>query len=160
MALIFNQKEVELNVADILATGDITKISNLTGIGYSYIDQQLNPNDERRSAIYCALLIQCAMDEISPERGEQLWQLITKLRESSKPVDFSPMSASREAGKFAKESGEALQARLDQRPLYEQLEEAMEAEAQAKKLKMAIISEINAEKEEFNAARTRIKAVK
>lgn len=159
MPLNHTQKEVELKVAEILKDGDIKDISNESNIGYSYIDQQLNPNDPRQSFIYGFLRIQCAYDATHPERGDLLWRLVKTIREASKPT-CKTSCANVEAGKFAKESGEAISARLSNKDLYEQLREAVEAEEQARKLKEAVIAEINQEKESFNSDRPRLKAVK
>lgn len=82
--LKYSQKEVELEVSRVLESGDITHISQIAGIGYSYVDQQLNPNDERKSYLFGALQILCALDDISDERGEAVWKILTRCRELSK----------------------------------------------------------------------------
>lgn len=156
--LKLTQKEVELDVAKILEHGDIADIAPLTSIGYKYLDAQLSPTDERKSHIYGFLEIICAYDETHPERGEELWQLVKRIREASRAKNPTGC-ADAEAGKFAKESGEAISARLQGKSKYEQLKEAVEAESQATKYKEAIIAEINAEKETCNSSRSRLKLV-
>lgn len=160
MSLNHTQKEIELEISKILIRKDITDISNLSGIGYSYIDQQLNPNDERKSYIYGALQIICALDEISPERGEELWQLIRKIRESSKPLNTNEnLCVNTELAKSEKEFSDVWKAKLNDKSLYEQLTEAVENEAQAIRLKEAILTAINKERETCNSSRSRLKAV-
>lgn len=146
MSLKFTQKEVEIEIANCLESGDIKAISNISGIGYSYIDQQLNPNDERKSAIYQALLIVCALDEEDAKRGEKLWQKIVYFRECSKPENANDDCLDFCAAALAKESTEAVAARLTGKNLVEQLKEVLDAETAIAKLKAGIISQINKEK--------------
>lgn len=147
MPLEFNQKTIELEISAVLESGDITQISRVSGIGYSYIDQQFNPNDERKSAIFCALKIICALDEISAERGEMLWNLVAGFRERSKPKKAAGGCLHSCAASVSKESSEAVSAPLLGKPLLEQLKETLDAETAIKKQKQAILDAINNEKE-------------
>ena len=160
MSIKFTQKEVEIQVAEILENGDITSLSHLSGIGYSYIDQQLNPNDERQSFIYGFLRIQCAFDALSAERGEMLWQLVKKIREASKPIQNCELSPVAELVKAGKEFADVWEARLQGKTGLEQIGEINESIAQLQQLKKAILNEINLEKDSFDSDRSRFKAVK
>ena len=145
--LNFTQKEIELEIAAVLESGDITDISNITKIGYSYVNQQLNPNDERKSYIVGALEIVCALDEISPIRGEKLWQKIQNFREASKNSGCDEFCLDAGAAAVATESTDVASARLTGKTLLEQLAECVEAESAIVRQKEAIIAEINKQKE-------------
>ncbi len=152
------QRQFELEVAQVLEYGDIQAISNLSGIGYKYLDSQLSPNDDRRGYLYGALMIICALDEFSPERGERVWQILSKARELSKSPGKT-QSVRDELVKTNKEMADVVEARLDEKPLYEQLTEVVELVEQAGKLKAAILNKINAEKDSFDKPQTRIRRV-
>lgn len=144
MALKFTQKEVELAISNILEDGDITKIHQITGIGYSYVDQQLNPNDSRRSCLYDALRIICAIDEIDPVRGEKVFRDLTKKRELSKPAGTQITSDLNEAtADLNKEIGEYVATRLTGKSFPEQMKEFLDIEAQMTRVKQALIDEYN-----------------
>lgn len=152
MALKFTQKEIELEIAQILADGDITAISNISGIGYSYVDQQLNPNDSRRSCIYDALRVVCALDERSPERGEKVWKAISRRRELSKPAaavsGASGANLNHESGELNREIAEYVSARISGKPFNEQISEFLDIERQLIRVKQALINEYNRLKSE------------
>ena len=146
MALEYTQKEVELELRDQLKHGDIRRVSLLSGIGESYLEAQFNPNDERKSAAFVFLQIQCALDEISAERGERFWQTIVRFRETSKKRKKSALSVARELAEFHRESADVTGARLCEQSLDSQLREILEAERQLALLKEAVLQEIEAEK--------------
>jgi len=157
--LTTTQRQFELEIAQVLEYGDIQAISNISGIGYKYLDSQLSPNDERKSYLFGALQIICALDQVSPDRGEKVWQILAKIRELNKPAHKANLSVNDEIAKTNKEFSDIWQARLDGKSLYEQLGEIIEHEAQTAKLKMAVIDEINAEKDSFDKPQTRLKRV-
>lgn len=156
MALCFSQKEIEQKVAEILKHGDIKDISNISGIGYSYIDQMLNPNDERKSYIVGALEIICALDEIDELRGEKLFLLITKIRKLSKKRKTSQECLTSSTADLNKEIGDVVNAHLEGKCYYDQLAEVIEAKAALDRQERNIISKINEEKETPNAKRLRL----
>lgn len=156
MALQFTQKEIEQIVAEILEHGDITKISNITGIGYSYVDQQLNPNDERKSYIVGALEILCALDEVDPERGETLFQKFTAFRDCSKKHDPALQCLTESTVSVNREAADVVNSNLSGLSLYEQLSETIESESAIKQHKENLLAAINKEKESLNGSRLRV----
>lgn len=161
MPLQFTQEEVENAVAKHLHHGDRVEIARNSGLSESWVKRQLNPDDPEQSSYFRTLLIQCALDEVSPERGEQVWQEICQMRElSKKRVKSTNVCVNAELTKTNSEFDDIWKARLNGKSGYEQLGEICEAETQLSKLKDAVIAEINEEKESFDSPRTRIKAVK
>lgn len=157
MALQYTQKKIEQKIAENLEHGDITKIANITGIGYSYVDQQLNPNDERKSYIVGALELICALDEIDKVRGERLWQQMITIRDSSKKQDSKDNCLKISLQNFHKETNDVISAslknndlnKLSIKDLNKLLIESVEAESSAKIYKETIISAINIKKSAF-----------
>jgi hypothetical protein len=155
--LQFTQEEVEKEIADILVHNDRAEVSRITGIHISTIKQQLNPDDERKSFTYSFLQVLCALDQISPERGEQLWLKVQQFREMSRPASLRPLCVESEAVRNTVESTDVTLATMKGLPLYEQLAEVLEQIAQAKRHKQAIMDQINAEKATENGHRTRLR---
>ena len=118
------QKEFELGVSKELVSGDIAKISQISGIGYSYIDQQLNPNDERRSYLFGALQIICAIDEISTARGAAVMQLLIDARNASLPGHLNTNTVNEEAARVSGNCSAVLSSILAGKPETEQVLEA------------------------------------
>lgn len=142
--LQFTQKEIESELKDILKHGDVRRISLKTGIGETYLDGQFNPNDERKSPAFLFLQIQCALDEIDPERGDEFWESVGRFREMSKnrcPIDS--LCASAETGKLNKEVAEYISARIEGKPFDKQFSELLDIEAQIAKTKKAMLDEYN-----------------
>lgn len=154
--LEFTQKEVELEIAAILEDGDIKDISNISGIGYSYIDQQLNPNDARKSYIFGCLLIACALDKSAPERGEKLFRTIIKFRELSKKRNLTEICVNAETSKLNTEFSQFINAKIEGLPHSVQLSEVVDIISQAEKVKEALIADYNKAKEEPKAASLKI----
>lgn len=155
--LQFTQNEIEREVAAILRHGDIARISQVSGIGYSYVDQMLNPNDERKSYLVGALEILCALDEIDPVRGNKLFQKLASFRELSKSErsdDGSCINAS--TSKLHKEVADVVGAHLEGKCYYDQLNEALEARDAIEKQISIILQKINEEKETEGGARLRL----
>lgn len=148
MSLEFQQKKIEKEISDCLEYGDITKISNLSGIGYSYVDQMLNPNDPRKSFFVGMLELQCAIDEISPTKGEAVWQIIARHRELSKK-NHSPadLCLNTETGKLNRETAEFITAKLTGKNAHDQFAELLDIEAQLAVVKKQLIAEFNQERE-------------
>lgn len=161
MALQFTQKEVEEEIADILIHSDRRNISIKSGLGESLVKRQLNPNDYLvPSSIYVALQIVCALDEISPERGEAVWQKMEQLRKLSKPQTVTAKRCvNTELIKADDEFSDIWKTRLNGKGLYQQHTEICETISQLQILAKAVLDEINAEKDSFDSPRTRLKAV-
>ncbi len=154
MNMGFTQKQIELDVANILKNGDITQLHLKTGVGYSQLDQQLNPNETRKSPVFQFLVLQTAYDAISPERGEQLWQVVTKYRELEKPV-VGEICVQTEASCIAKEVGELLSVHIAGKSHYERLNEVNDVLAVTERYKQGILDEINLEKASENGTNLR-----
>lgn len=151
--LDFTQKQIELDIAEVLENGDITKISQISGIGYSYVDQQLNPNDDRKSVFYGALQIICALDEFAPERGEKVFQIFARFRELSKKRQTGLKDLNLETSKLNREVAEFVGAKLEGKPYQIQLKELLDIEKQILEVKAALIEEFNILKETPRGAR-------
>jgi hypothetical protein len=146
--LMFTQKEVEIAFDDILKHADRAAISRITGIYNGVVDSMFNPNDERKSALFIALQILCAEDEIDETRGEALFQKIIEFRELSKkrkPSNAHSLAAATSLlnGEFK----EFICARLEDLPLEKQFTELVDIEAQLAVTKQALIDEYNKQKE-------------
>lgn len=143
MSLQFTQFEIESELKDVLKFGDVREISLISGIGESYLKSQFNPDDERKSAAYCFLQIQCALDEINPERGEELFQKIVNFRELSKKRIVILKCLNAETGKLNKEVAEFVGAKLEGKPYQIQFKELLDIEKQIFEVKEALINEYN-----------------
>lgn len=146
--LQFDQHEIESAASDILIHTDRTEIARITGIYRGVVTSMFDPNDERKSAVYVALQIICALDEIDPERGQALFQKITEFRELSKkrrPAELK--SVATETGKLNKEVADFVCAKLEGKPHTVQITELLEAQAQLETVKQNLFDEYNALKE-------------
>ena len=147
MSLQFTQQEVESELKDVLKFGDVREMSLISGIGESYLKSQFNPDDERKSAAYCFLQIQCALDEINAERGEEFFQKIVNFRELSKKRKAILKDLNLETGKLNREVAEFVAAKLEGKPYPVQLKELLDIEKQILEVKSALIGEYNELKE-------------
>lgn len=151
MAIQYTQNEVERELRDILKHGDIRELSVLTGLGESYLSQQLNPDDERVSYVYRFLQIQCAIDEIDPERGDIFFEALKRFRDQSRirrPVD---LCSTRETSRLLTEHSEFIDARLTGKSLSEQLRELDDLKRQIGLVKQSLVGEYIKAKEKTNA---------
>ncbi len=149
MALQFTQEEVETALRDIIEHGDIREISINTGIGEKYLSSQLNPHDERKSYAYGFLQIQCALDRVDTNRGDEFFEQVQRFRDLSKLREIKDLCSKTEASKLVTENAEFLCSQIKDKPLPEQLSELDDVIRQAQKLKEALTEEhLNAKKEE------------
>jgi hypothetical protein len=143
--LQFAQHEIEEAINDILKHADRIDIARITGIYKGVVEGMFNPNDERKSAIYIALQIICALDEIDETRGDALFQKIIEFRELSKirrPANVKSLKT--ETGKLNCEFAEFIAAHLEGKPFDKQFAEFMQIEAQLAVVKKGLLDEYNA----------------
>jgi hypothetical protein len=157
--LTFSQSEIEGQLSDCFPYGTIKKVHVITGIGQSYLEQFVNPNDERKSPAYQNLQIGCALDEIDAGLGDRYWQHIALFREVSKPILNGGRCIDTAALSNHKESFDVADAAMRGKPLYVQLKEVLEQEAAIAKHKAAILEAINNEKASPNGSNSRYAGV-
>lgn len=138
MALKFSQEYIEKEIARVFVHGDITDISNISGIGYSYIDQMLNPNDTRKSYLVGALQILCALDEKDSDRGDELFRLFSKFREMSKDPAEDGDCIQAGTRKLNREVADVVNAHIAGHDLDVQLKEVLEAEEAVRDLRRSL----------------------
>jgi hypothetical protein len=146
MSLRFTQKEVESELRDCFKHGYIRDVSILSGIGETYLDRGINPNDDHKSAAFQFLQVQCALDEKDSEMGELHWSTVCKFRELSRAGGDEHLCVDRETTNFTKESVDLTISHMKGEPLFKRLSEALEARTQADRAVRSIIEAINKEK--------------
>ena len=87
MKLKISQYDVEGKLNNTLSFGDETKIAEKLGCSPTYISQQCNPHEDRKSDFYKAICFLAALCEISPERGRAALNLFTQTVERHLPAD-------------------------------------------------------------------------
>ena len=140
---MINQKKIELEISEVLKRGDIADISEASGIGYSYLDSQFNPNDPRMSYIVGALIVLCAYRQVSNERAIKVKQIFDREFELAAPTLELSLCARHETGMLAKEVTDIVIKSLEGCPAEVILTEIMEAERQLKNTKYALINEFS-----------------
>lgn len=150
MPLLYAQDEVETEIADIIKHGDQKKIAAIVGVHSTYIEQQCNPSDERKSWIYQALQFLCAEDDIDAGRGENLWQMMCRFRDLSRKRVKQNLCVGVETGSLNKEVADVVNSHLQGKTFYEQLKELDEVDAQSKRTRSAIMCAIDAERKNIS----------
>ncbi len=152
--LQYTQNEVEKELSDYLRHSDRREISRITGIYESVVKGMMNPDDERKSAAFVYLQIQCALDEIDSERGEQFFRTVAKFRELSKQRNPQSNCLAHDTGKLSKEVSDCVFAHLQGKPFTEQLTEAIEAKMQIERLIDTLSCHIAQERQEIKSTYT------
>lgn len=155
MCIEFTQVEIEQELSDTIPHGMRKAIARITGIYPAIVSAYFSPDNERKSPMYETLAIQAALDQENPEVGEAHWKKFCALREASLPARFERFCLATEFGKGVKEDADVAIAAIENKPLYEQLTEVLEAIAQKERQKQAIVEAIALEKESFNGGTTR-----
>lgn len=88
MKLKISQYDVEGKLNNTLSFGDETKIAEKLGCSPTYISQQCNPHEDRKSDFYKAICFIAALCEIDAERGRAALNLFTQTVERHLPADL------------------------------------------------------------------------
>jgi hypothetical protein len=139
------QYEFEYAIYQTLAFGDELKIAQELSVSPGIVSQYFNPNDERESVLYKAVLTLAAMIKIDRERGCHALSIFTSFVESACPCSGTKLSIDIETVKGIKEDTDVQVAYIEKKPLYDQLLEVNEAIDQKLNQKKAIIEAISAE---------------
>lgn len=136
MSIAFTQTEVERELADAVPHGMREGIARVTGIYPAIVSAYFSPDNERQSPAFRLLMIQAALDELSPADGEIHWQKICAMRSASMPRTFAvPLSVEREMGNLAKEFTDVIVAKCEGKPVIEVIREIEEARRQLDRFK-------------------------
>lgn len=153
MALSFTQEEVERELADVLMHGDLTEIARISGNAESTIKRQFNANDhEAASCAFRTLQVACALDDISPERGERFWKTLERLRDISKKQPRAKKLPGNAVGRLNTEVAELVQAALDGRPFSAQMKELDDVVFELHNTRQELITRHNIGKREHGLA--------
>lgn len=140
--LQFTKEEVEGALAAALPHGCRRKVAQISGLGESYIKRQFNENDETPSCAFKLLQIVCALDEHDPELGDEFWETMTRFRElSKKRRPRGLVDVAEKTGRFNKEVGEFVMAKLRNEPIEKQLSELDDAQRELNELKQDLMDE-------------------
>jgi hypothetical protein len=151
-----NQHEFEFEIYKCLKYGDESKIASAAGKGSSYYSQCFNPDDERESIFYRAARDFGHWAAINEEGARKAFAVFCSYVSRSMHEE-NELCHDTEICNTLKEVDDIATIRIKGGSLYEQLNETVQAEIQVRKLKAAILSKINTEKDSFNG-RPRMKA--
>jgi hypothetical protein len=140
--LEFTQNEVEKDLSDYYRHSDRREISKITGIYESVVKGMINPDGERKSAAFTFLQMQCALDEIDSERGDQHLQKVLQFRELSKKRKPGALCLETQAGNVATEFAQFTVAVFADKPLETQLSEIDDVIREAERFKQGLIDRL------------------
>jgi hypothetical protein len=139
------QIQVETQLSDNLPHGMREDIARETGKYPSVVSGWFNPDDERKSPYFTVLLIQAAIDNLDPDIGDIIWNVMTSMREASRPARRKPQkhfNADEEMGRMSKEVSDVIHARCSGLPIAEQFREIKEAREQIDRYESAVKDEL------------------
>lgn len=144
MSIQYLQTEIEKGLADTVPHGMREGVARVTGIYPAIVSAYFSPDNERQSPAFRLLMIQAALDELSPADGEAHWQKIVEFREGSRRHEYKsgPLSVEHELGNLSKEFTDIIVAKCEGKPVVEQLREIADAERQITKYKEAVHAQI------------------
>lgn len=143
--LPYTQYDFELAQADVLIYGDHKTIAEFHGTSPGLHDQQLSPNDERKSNLWRAICDIVGVATKSPERANKLLALFNLYVDRGMvAVDPNPKSFNLEeqAGCVASEFGEFVAARFSGKPIPVQISELDDVIREANKLRDGLVEKI------------------
>lgn len=140
-----SQYEFEREIHNHLDFGDETAIAANLGRSVTLISQQLNPHDERESDLFKAYKLISAQLENNQCRGLEMLQTFCLHVERHVDRETEKKCPAKVASSVMTEFAEMMSARLESKPLNEQLREIDDAIRAAKLLKDAVLDEMSKE---------------
>ncbi len=154
----FSQHEFEAAIYRTLKYGDETLLAEAAGKSPGYNSQKKNPGDPRESLWYRAARDFYNLIADDGTSGCKALEVFNSFAKSALPRD-SKLCVDTEISKHLSETADVTIGRLKGQSLYDLLNEAVESESQAARVKDAILAEINKEKSAVNGS-GRMKAVR
>jgi hypothetical protein len=143
MPLQYTDDEIKAKLADILKHDDRKAIATSTGIGYTIVKENFNPEAvTRQSYAFLLLRIACAVWEIDPERGDKFMDELRDAYEASKTRGRTHISIGNELQRVISIAGQVLADRADGGERYEQLTRVQDIGRRVIRVRGSLLDEI------------------